>query len=149
MQAQILAPAAVLVVWSLVMLFWMAGVRLPAMKKAGIDMGARPGGRGQDLEGVVEPKVNWPAHNYSHLMEQPTVFYPVVVILAVMGAGAVDVGLAWAYVGLRIIHSIWQSTVNTVTVRFALFMLSSFALVALAIRAVIATAFADPSALPA
>lgn len=149
MQAQILAPAAVLAVWSLVMLFWMAGVRLPAMKKAGIDMGARPGGRGQDLEGVVEPKVNWPAHNYSHLMEQPTVFYPVVVILAVMGAGALDVALAWAYVGLRIIHSIWQSTVNTVTVRFALFMLSSFALVALAIRAVTATLLADPSALPA
>lgn len=149
MQAQILAPAAVLVVWSLVMLFWMAGVRLPAMKKAGIDMGARPGGRGQDLEGVVEPKVNWPAHNYSHLMEQPTVFYPVVVILAVMGAGPIDVALAWAYVGLRIIHSIWQSTVNTVTVRFVLFMLASFSLVALAIRAAVATLFADPSALPA
>lgn len=149
MQAQILAPAAVLVVWSLVMLFWMAGVRLPAMKKAGIDMGARPGGRGQDLEGVVEPKVNWPAHNYSHLMEQPTVFYPVVVILAVMGAGPIDVALAWAYVGLRIIHSIWQSTVNTVTVRFVLFMLASFSLVALAIRAAVATLLADPSALPA
>lgn len=149
MQAQILAPAAVLAVWSLVMLFWMAGVRLPAMKKAGIDMGARPGGRGQDLEGVVEPKVNWPAHNYSHLMEQPTVFYPVVVILAVMGAGPIDVALAWAYVGLRIIHSIWQSTVNTVTVRFVLFMLASFSLVALAIRAAVATLFADPSALPA
>ena len=41
MQAQILAPAAVLVVWSLIMLFWMAGVRLPALKKAGID---GPGG---------------------------------------------------------------------------------------------------------
>jgi hypothetical protein len=149
MQAQILAPAAVLAVWSLVMLFWMAGVRLPAMKKAGIDMGARPGGRGQDLEGVVEPKVNWPAHNYSHLMEQPTVFYPVVVILAVMGAGPIDVALAWAYVGLRIIHSIWQSTVNTVTVRFVLFMLASFSLVALAIRAAVATLLADPSALPA
>lgn len=149
MQAQILAPAAVLAVWSLVMLFWMAGVRLPAMKKAGIDMGARAGGRGQDLEGVVEPKVNWPAHNYSHLMEQPTVFYPVVVILAVMGAGPIDVALAWAYVGLRIIHSIWQSTVNTVTVRFVLFMLASFSLVALAIRAAVATLFADPSALPA
>ena len=29
MQAQMLAPAAVLVVWSLVMLFWMAGTRFP------------------------------------------------------------------------------------------------------------------------
>jgi hypothetical protein len=149
MQAQILAPAAVLVVWSLVMLFWMAGVRLPALKKAGIDLGARPGGRGQDLEGQVDPQVNWPAHNYSHLMEQPTVFYPTVLILAVVGAGAADVALAWAYVALRIIHSIWQATVNKVPVRFLLFILSTFALLALAIRAVMATAFADPSALPA
>ena len=149
MQAQILAPAAVLVVWSLIMCFWMAGVRLPAMKKAGIDMGNRPGGRGQDLEGVLEPKVNWPAHNYAHLMEQPTVFYPAVVILAIMGAGAVDVALAWAYVGLRILHSIWQATVHKVPVRFLLFLIATLALLVLAIRAVIATAFADPSALPA
>lgn len=149
MQAQILAPAAVLVVWSLIMCFWMAGVRLPAMKKAGIDMGNRPGGRGQDLEGVLEPKFNWPAHNYAHLMEQPTVFYPAVVILAIMGAGAVDVALAWAYVGLRILHSIWQATVNKVPVRFLLFLVATLALLVLAVRAVIATAFADPSALPA
>jgi hypothetical protein len=149
MQAQMLAPAAVLVVWSLIMLFWMAGVRLPAMKKAGIDMGARPGGRGQDLEGQVDPQVNWPAHNYSHLMEQPTVFYPTVVILAIMGAGALDVALAWAYVALRIIHSIWQATVNKVPVRFLLFITSTMVLVVLAIRAVMATLLADPSALPA
>lgn len=149
MQAQMLAPAAVLVVWTLVMLFWTAGVRLPALKKAGIDLGARPGGRGQDLEGVVDPKINWPSHNYSHLAEQPTVFYPTVVILAIMGASGVDVALAWAYVGLRILHSIWQATVNKVPVRFLLFILATFALVALAIRAVMATAFADPSALPA
>ena len=149
MQAQILAPAAVLVLWSLIMLFWMAGVRLPAMKKAGIDMGARPGGRGQDLEGQVDPKINWPSHNYSHLMEQPTVFYPAVVILAIMGAGAVDVALAWAYVALRIVHSIWQATVNKVPVRFLLFITSTLALVALALRACAVTLLADPSAIPA
>jgi hypothetical protein len=149
MQAQMLAPAAVLVVWTLVMCFWMAGARLPALKKAGIDLAARPGGRGQDLEGVLEPKVNWPAHNYAHLAEQPTVFYPAVVILAIMGAGAVDVGLAWAYVGLRILHSIWQSTVNKVPVRFLLFITSTLALVVLALRACAVTLLADPSALPA
>lgn len=148
MQAQMLAPAAVLVLWSLIMLFWMAGVRLPAMKKAGIDMGARPGGRGQDLEGQVDPRINWPSHNYTHLMEQPTVFYPTVVILAIMGPGALDVTLAWAYVALRIVHSLWQATVNTVPVRFLLFITSTIALLALAIRAVMATLLADPSALP-
>jgi len=149
MQAQMLAPAAVLVVWTLVMCFWMAGVRLPALKKAGIDLGTRPGGRGQDLEGVLEPSANWPAHNYAHLVEQPTVFYPAVVILAVMGAGGVDVALAWAYVALRILHSIWQATVNKVPVRFLLFITSTMVLVALALRAVMVTLLADPSALPA
>ena len=149
MQAQILAPAAVLVVWTVVMLFWMASVRLPALKRAGIDLGARPGGRGQDLEGQLAPRVNWPAHNYTHLMEQPTVFYAAVMILAIIGPGAPDMLAAWVYVVLRIIHSIWQATVNTVPVRFVLFILSTFALLYLGVRAVLATVLADPAALPA
>ena len=70
MQAQILAPAAVLVLWSLVMLYWMAFTRLPAMKKMGGGVAqAKPGGRGQDLEGRIPDKVQWKAHNYAHLME--------------------------------------------------------------------------------
>jgi|GEM_PF-4776032 hypothetical protein len=56
---------------------------------------------------------------------------------------------AWIHVALRIIPSIWQATVNTVNIRFALFISATFALVFLAIRAAIATLFADPSALPA
>lgn len=148
MQAQILAPAAVLIAWSLVMLFWMAGSRLPAMKRMGGGLGkAKPGGRGQDLEGVLPDEINWKAHNYAHLMEQPTIFYPAVIILAIMGAAAGDVLAAWIYVALRIAHSIWQSTVNKVPVRFLLFLLSSLALVYLAVRAVIATLFHDPAVL--
>ena len=68
MQAQMLAPAAVLVVWSLIMLLWTAGTRFPAMAKSGMDLkNAAPGGRGQDLEGVIPDKVNWKSHNYTHL----------------------------------------------------------------------------------
>jgi MAPEG family len=86
MQAQILAPAAALVLWSLVMVIWMAATRLPAMSKLGNDLKtAPPGGRGQNLEGVLPDKVQWKSHNYAHLMEQPTIFYPTVVILALMG----------------------------------------------------------------
>lgn len=145
MQAQMLAPAAVLVVWSLIMLLWTAGTRFPAMAKSGMDLkNAAPGGRGQDLEGVLPDKVNWKSHNYAHLMEQPTIFYPTVIILAIMGAGATDVLLAWIYVGLRIIHSLWQALVNIVGIRFLLFVLSTIALLILAVRAVMATLFADP-----
>lgn len=149
MQAQMLAPAAVLVAWSLVMLFWMAGTRFPAMFKSGVDLKAGPpGGRGQDLEGVLPPNVNWKAHNYAHLMEQPTIYYPAVVIIALMGATAGDVLTAWIYVALRIVHSVYQSTVNVVMVRFTLFLLSTLALVYLAYRAVALTVFADPGAIP-
>ena len=150
MQAQMLAPAAVLVLWSLIMLYWMAATRLPAIKKSGSGLGeAKPGGRGQDLEGVVPDQVQWKAHNYAHLMEQPTVFYPTVVILAIMGAGSWDVMLAWIYVALRIVHSVYQATVNVVKIRFLLFLLGSITLTILAVRAVMATLFFDPSLAPA
>ena len=147
MQAQMLAPAAVLVLWSIVMLVWMAGTRLPALKDAGGISNAKPGGRGQDLEGVLPDQINWKAHNYAHLMEQPTVFYAVVIILALVGASGWDILLAWVYVGLRIVHSIWQATVNKISIRLQIFLLSSVALAILAVRAVIATLFANPGVL--
>lgn len=149
MLAQMLAPAAVLVAWSIVILFWMAFTRLPALGKAGGLGNAKPGGRGQDLEGVLPDRINWKSHNYAHLMEQPTLFYAVSVIIALMGAGALDVAFAWIYVGLRIVHSIWQVTVNVVKVRFLLFLASTAALIYLAYRALALTLFHDPGLAPA
>ena len=140
MTKALLAPAAVLVAWSLVMLLWMGRARFAAMANAGVDLRqARPGGRGQDLEPVLPPSVMWKSHNYTHLMEQPTLFYAVVVILALSGGGATDVRLAWAYTVLRVIHSLYQATVNRVPVRFALFLVSTLVLIALAVRAVLLT----------
>jgi hypothetical protein len=143
-----LAPAAVLVAWTLVMLLWLAGTRFPALAKAGVNIAeVAPGTRGQDSEAALPASVNWKSHNYTHLMEQPTIFYPVVVIIALMGPDALDPLVAWIYVGLRVIHSVWQATVNVVRIRFVLFLLSTFALVYLAYRAVALTLFADPGVL--
>ena len=140
MQAQMLAPAAVLVAWSLVMMLWMALTRLPAMAKVGGGLKNAPrGGRGQNLEGVLPDKINWKAHNYAHLMEQPTLFYATIIILAILAPSPLAVLLAWIYVGLRIVHSVWQAMVNIVSVRFLLFLAYSLALIALAILALIAT----------
>jgi len=134
----IFAPAIVLVLWSLVMLGWLAITRLPAMAKAGIQLTTVVGARGVNLEGVVPDRVNWKAHNYAHLMEQPTLFYATVIILGVIGQGeGLNLQLAWAYVILRIVHSIVQATWNRVAVRFTLFCLSSVALLALALHAAI------------
>ncbi len=146
MQAQMLAPAAVLVVWTLIVMLWIVPVRFGAIAKVDkSQFSGKKGARGQDLEGVIPDKANWPSHNHTHLHEQPTLFYAVVVILAIVGPSALDMLLAWIYVGLRIVHSLWQILVNKVRLRFVLFLLSSFVLIALAIRAAMATVFADPS----
>ena len=141
MGSPILAPAAVLVLCSLVMLFWMAGTRFPAMARIGADIRkADPGGRGQDIEPMLPPRVVWKSHNYTHLMEQPTIFYATVLILALAGqGGGINLTLAWAYVGLRVLHSLWQALVNTIPVRFGLFLLSTLCLLVLAVNAVRAT----------
>lgn len=140
MDNSILAPAAVLVIWSLIMLLWLAGTRLPAMSKAGIDLGKAVGGRGVDIDPNVPPSVAWKSHNYSHLMEQPTIFYATVMILAITGgATSLSVSLAWGYVAIRVIHSVWQATINRVIIRSALFFLSTGFLIVLAVQALLTT----------
>jgi hypothetical protein len=141
MNNSILAPAAVLVLWSLIMLIWMAATRLPAMGKIGMDLKtAAPGGRGVDIDPQVPPSVAWKSHNYAHLMEQPTLFYATVGILALVGQGTgLNTQLAWGYVIIRIAHSLWQVLVNTIPIRFGLFLLSTICLFALAVNAVRAT----------
>jgi hypothetical protein len=143
LQAQILAPAVVLVLWTLVMLVWMAATRLPPIFKQPGGMGAaKPGGRGQDLEGVLPDSIQWKSHNYTHLHEQPVLFYAIVGVLAILGPHEHDVLFAWGYVALRIIHSLWQATINTVTVRFTLFIVSTLCLLMLALHAAKLTLFA-------
>ena len=140
MDTSILAPAAVLVVWSILMLIWMAATRLPAMSKIGIDMSKAVGGRGADIDPNVPPAVAWKSHNYAHLMEQPTIFYATVMILAIAGAVTpLLVSLAWGYTIIRILHSLWQATINKVSIRFVLFLLSTICLTVLAVHALIAT----------
>jgi len=141
MPENLLAPGAVLALWTLVMLTWAGVTRFQAFSKVGIDLkAAPPGGRGVDLEGVLPPLTNWKSHNYTHLCEQPTLFYAVITFLHLSG-GSTDLtrGLAWAYVVLRIVHSFWQSTVNRVPVRFVIFTVATLCLFALALLAVIAT----------
>jgi hypothetical protein len=140
MKADLLAPAVVLVLWTLVMLVWTASTRLPALKAAGIDMSKAVGGRGQDLEGVLPPNINWKAHNYAHLVEQPTLFYAIVGILAIMGqVSSLAIALAWTYVALRVAHSLVQATVNKIAWRFPIFAASTLVLLVLAVMALMRT----------
>ena len=132
----ILGPVAALALWSMVMWVWMYATRIPAMSRAKIDAAKMVGGTGKGLDDVLPHEVQWKAHNYNHLMEQPTVFYAVALALAIGGmGGGLNAQIAWAYVALRIVHSLIQVTVNRVLWRFAVFALASLALLALCIHA--------------
>jgi hypothetical protein len=134
----ILGPAAVLVLWSLIVLAWMVATRFPAFKTAGTVVSKAPRGvRYADVEKHMPARVNWVSHNYTHLMEQPTIFYAVVAVLAIAGdTSEVNLAAAWAYAGLRIVHSLWQGLVNIVKIRIMIFTASTLCLWVLAINAV-------------
>lgn len=91
------------------------------------------------MEGVLPDKVMWKSHNYTNLFEQPTIFYAIAIIHGLIGSGAFELNLVWAYVVIRVLHSIWQGAVNIVWLRTLLFMLSDALLVILAVRALSAT----------
>ncbi len=136
MHSEILRPVVALIAWTLVMLAWAFASRMPALKAAGIKLGTLVGTKTGDADRVLPAKAQWKAHNYNHLMEQPTLFYAVCGVIALTGTGdGTNAYIAWAYVALRIAHSLWQATVNRVSIRFPLFIGSSLALVALTLHA--------------
>ncbi len=128
-----IAPVVALVIWSLVMLVWLYATRIPAMAKAKL----KPGEANKaQMEALPSANV---ANNYNHLMEQPTIFYALCFALQLLGQGEqpINIGLAWTYVALRVVHSLVQATVNVIIVRFFIFLLASFVLFALAFHAAI------------
>lgn len=130
----LLAPVVALVVWTAVMWGWMYATRIPAILRIRMKLdGNLP--RGEQMA-TLPARVRWKADNYNHLFEQPVLFYATAISLAVLGddSGA-SLLLAWGYVALRIVHSLWQALVNRIPVRFGLFLLSSLVLFALVARA--------------
>ena len=133
----ILAPVVALVAWTLVMMAWMAVTRFAAFKQMGINLDNIPAGsRGANMECKAPVEVMWKAHNYTHLLEQPNIFYAIAITLALMDfGGGINLWLAWAYVGLRIVHSLIQATVNIVKFRFPVFALASLCLLGMTLHA--------------
>ncbi len=127
---EFLKPVLALVLWTCVMWFWMYATRIPAMQKAKIDMG----GSHPDLDLTVLPgPVRAAADNYNHLHEQPVIFYALMFFIAVTGAAdPVSWVVAWAYVGLRVVHSFVQVVLGIIPLRFLTFLLGSVCLFFLA-----------------
>ena len=127
-------PVLALIVWTFVMWAWMYATRIPAIQSSDIDMDELSR-TGAPLE--MPPEVARVADNYNHLHEQPTLFYALALSAAMLGA--VDTGqvaLAWAYVGLRIIHSLIQATKNPIFIRFIVFAITSIVLLILLLRTI-------------
>lgn len=139
----IIEPVVALAAWTMLVWLWMYVTRIPAMNRAGIDGVNMVGSTGRslrdDLIAKGETRASWVADNYNHLHEAPTVFYAVCIVLAMIGQGDnLNATIAWAYVGLRIAHSLVQAVSNRVLIRFALFALSSIALLMLVTHAAMA-----------
>ncbi|MET3180196.1 hypothetical protein SAMN05518845_118196 [Variovorax sp. YR750] len=85
---------------------------------------------------AVPDAVRLPNRNYMNLLELPVLFYVVCLLFYVAAqATPVAVWLAWAYVGLRALHSAVHLTYNHVLHRLGLFAASNVVLVMLWILA--------------
>ena len=130
----ILQPVVALLIWSSIMWVWMYWTRIPAMLKA--EMKPDPTLPSGVQMATLPARVRWKADNFNHLMEQPTLFYAVAFVHALSGTGdGLNLWLAWTYVAIRIVHSLFQALVNKIEVRFVIFILASLVLITLIVRA--------------
>lgn len=131
----LLGPLVALVAWTLVIWIWMYATRLPAIRAARMRLDPNAP-RGQQMS-TLPPSVRWKADNYNHLMEQPTIYYAIVLALVLLGDSREStLWMAWAYTGLRVLHSLVQVLINKIEVRFVLFFLSTVPLFGLVYQAV-------------
>jgi hypothetical protein len=128
-------PILTLIAWTFLMWIWMYATRIPALRRANVDL-EEISRTGATLE--LPPKVSRVADNYNHLHEQPTVFYALALAAQLAGAAdSVSIGLAWGYVLLRIVHSLIQATANIIMLRFSVFSIASVVLLILLVKTVL------------
>ena len=115
-QLALLTPVLVLIIWTFIIFLIMAFGRVSFMNNP------QDAADSKDYKNQLPTWVNRTADNYNHLFEQPVAFYAVTLTIALVNSfDSLIVQLAWAYVLIRIIHSLVQLTINIVLVRFFLF----------------------------
>lgn len=132
-----LAPVLALIIWTLLIWVLMYARRIPAMQAAKIDPDSAKSPDGKWKESLPL-SVQASAHNYNHLLEQPTIFYALMFYVTLTAQMSTPIFYAaWAYVALRVLHSFIQVSSGKVMVRFTLFTLSTFALIAMVVMTLI------------
>src|SRR3954471_11553303 len=136
MPVEMLVPVIVLALWTHLMWLWMYVTRIPAIRAAQMKLDPHvPRG---DQMASLPSHVRWKADNYNHLFEQPTVFYAAAIVATLIGInGGWPLRLAWAYVAIRVVHSLVQATWNKIEVRFSLFALSSIVLIVMTVQVLV------------
>lgn len=137
----IFLPAAALALWTLLVLLLIPvrRFRAGALKQVTADDFRL----GESTR--VPPEVAIPNRAWMNLLEAPLLFYVACVVLfSIHTVDQPALTLAWAYVGLRIVHTLIHVTYNRVFHRLIAFALSNVVLVILWIRVV--TALLAPEA---
>ena len=115
-QLALLTPVLVLIIWTFIIFLIMAFGRVSFMNNP------QDAAESKDYKDNLPAWVNRTADNYNHLFEQPVAFYAVTLSIALINNfDSLVVQLAWAYVLIRVFHSLVQLTINIVLVRFFLF----------------------------
>ena len=117
-QTALLTPIFVLVLWTSAIFLVLAFGRVKYTKNP------QDAAHSKDLKGTMPDWVERAADNYNHLFEQPVAFYALTLCIAVINDfDSFMVQLAWAFVVLRIMHSLVQLTFNLVLLRFFIFVM--------------------------
>ncbi len=134
---EILQPMLTLIALTGLMVVVLYASRVPLIvKNWGHSQGAK---HSENLRPNLPDRLRYITDNYNHLMEQPTLFYAIVVYIFLMNhTDPLHVQLAWGYAGLRIIHSVIHLTSNNVSWRALVFGLSSVCLIAMILRELLA-----------
>ena len=120
-QISILLPVLTLGFWTFIIFAIMAPARFYFLRMKHPQTAAHT----KNLKGLLPPWTERVADNYNHLFEQPVAFYVITLSIAVINnIEPLMIQLAWAYVALRVLHSIVQITFNFVPLRFTLFVAS-------------------------
>ena len=137
----ILYPMFALAAWTLLVLLLIPVARARSGRRRAIVIDDFKYGE----SAAVPPRVVIPNRNYMNLLELPMLFYVVCVVLYVTaGASTATIAIAWAFVVLRIVHSVIHLTYNRVLHRLAAFSAANVALVVLWVSAGLHLAAAAP-----
>jgi len=130
MNSQILIPGFVLVGWTFLVNVQHYLTQQRAAKKRDVEYRFF-----KTYQGDAPNYLHQSREHYKNLFQQPVLFYFIILGSAVTGAATGwDIGLAWAYVTVRVIHSIIRETTNYVPHRLRVFGIAFFVLVALWVR---------------